>query len=1249
MSGAQHLSMRIPWRDRPWDDRVCDHPLDNSSCLLLKNIGDKRDDDYEREVAGRPLAQVDADRIPCLSERATFMSPDGYRVTKKHPYAQNGTLKGHLFPTDVVMPGHAFEAVPFRWLSRESFTAQIWDEWHADYDPGAEDRIDQLLGFSPTWIMDGANQRSVIQQFFEPVVPGQSLVFVYLKHSPLQDESTRRLLVGAARVTDVQLPSMWKQSGNEPFSSSMWETALVHSLRPDMKDGVLLPYQQLVGLLDEGADVSAALAWAPEDRDLEFSYVTEHVSDDTAIDALHSLRNAADAMRELGLQIPASAMTWLDDQIEQLWQLRGPTPGLGAVLSYLGVEGGHRVARTLLGELAPGSSPWPTLEERFADPGRLPTSIVADVVPSVGQLWGALEDAERRALRVLSAMEVSTDQVRMLMEGYTTHPLLPEELVDNPYYAAICTYRNPLHVGFATVDRACFPAPHVSWPSIAAEECGLTDSRDARRVEALVVDVLERCAEEGDTVVSQADAVERANSYLLTRRCEVSTTLLKAYDLDAESLLEADAWSPMIGTTLGDGSPALKLLHLAEVRESIREVLTARRQARRFAADFDARAEIDVALPKVDQVTEEEELARTEKSAGLRELYSSRLSVLVGPAGTGKTSLLKALADLDGVRDSGILLLAPTGKARVQLQSKVGHPAQTLASFLVKKGGFDPDTGRYLEVPPAHRVDAGLVVIDEASMLTEEMLAAALSALRQVERLVLVGDPRQLPPIGAGRPFVDTVEWLRPDSFDGDVRVAPGYVELTVFRRQGGRDRHDLALAAWFGGGDLPAGADEIWQLLRSGAPLPTLEHVPWTDGDVIKSLMGVLTKELDLSSSDDVAKAFKVTYGGTLTSDGRYLNWHIGADGAGASCEKWQILSPTRSRVFGTIELNRHIKRTYRGTDLTLAKRWSGWRNPRPIGPEQIVRGDKVMQTRNNSNAKAYPAGAGLDYVANGEIGVVTGRWNNTGKPPAQVEFSSQLGATYTYWPSSSEDPWLELAWAVTVHKSQGSEFGTTILVLPQRARMSRELLYTALTRQTKKIVILHDGTVDDLAALARPSESETARRLTDLFRPAQPRQVTVGDTARRFDGNLIHVAANDVMVRSKNEVIIADILESVAPGRWRYEVQITGGDGTSKLPDFTIDTLSGERIYWEHLGMMNNPRYAHDWDLKKQWYAENGIFAFDHPDAPGTNGTLMWTDDREGVDRPEWLRLAEHVIGPASPSGAPRRTAAKKASRRR
>lgn len=762
----------------------------------------------------------------------------------------------------------------------------------------------------------------------------------------------------------------------------------------------------------------------------------------------------------------------------------------------------------------------------------------------------------------------------------------------------------------------------------------------------------------GDTIVSEADLIDWVNRRELSEPLQISPALLKGQGLDPEALRDDAGWAPFYGAHLGEDRPAYKLFEHVVNRDTILGWVEPRLGNSPFTVSFDPRRVIDKTIGESDDgsaLHADEEAARSEKASGLAELYKARLSVLVGPAGTGKTTLLRALVSISDVSAKGVLLLAPTGKASVQLSTKVGLPAQTLASFLVKRGGYDPDRDLYELVDPRFAHDAGLVVIDEASMLTEAMLAATLSALGHVERLVLVGDHRQLPPIGAGRPFVDLVNHLKPEMFSGPAKVGSSYAELTVSRRQGGNDRDDVVLAQWFGDGDLGAGADTVWERLRSGTTSSHIGRRPWVDGDVLKSINEVLRAELDWTTHQDPELAFKLSYGGQLSPDGRFVNWKPGGGGAGSHAEDWQILTPFRSRAFGTVEINRHIKRTLRTGDLADAfkRRPKQWRNPRPIGPEQIVRGDKVMQTRNDSRARAYPRGKGLDYVANGDIGVVVGRFDNKAGAPANVEFSSQIGATYTYWPTSSDDPPLELAWAVTVHKAQGSEFGTTILVLPKRARVSRELLYTALTRQTERVVILHDGTIEELVDLAHPSRSATARRLTDLFVPSVPTVVEVDGVPQPYDGNLVHVAANGIMVRSKNEVIIADILENVVPGRWRYEVLIEGNDGSWCRPDFTVSTLGGVRVYWEHLGMMNVCSYAKRWDEKLDWYRQNGIlpaldkrntFVPEAMDSP--NGVVIWTDDQNGVDQPAWTAMARTVFGA---SGAAERRRAGRTARRR
>jgi hypothetical protein len=222
-------------------------------------------------------------------------------------------------------------------------------------------------------------------------------------------------------------------------------------------------------------------------------------------------------------------------------------------------------------------------------------------------------------------------------------------------------------------------------------------------------------------------------------------------------------------------------------------------------------------------------------------------------------------------------------------------------------------------------------------------------------------------------------------------------------------------------------------------------------------------------------------------------------------------------------------------------------------------------------------------------------------------------------------------------------------VLVLPKRVRVSRELLYTALTRQKDRVLILHDGTVDDLIELAHPRYSETARRLTDLFIPSSPCVVEVDGVPQPFDGNLVHVAANGEMVRSKNEVIVANILETAVPGKWRYEVLLQGDDGTWCRPDFTITRTSGIPVYWEHLGKMNQPSYAQRWAEKLDWYRANGILSALDSEGKllaeikeGTNGILVWTDDARGVDVPGWTEMARAVLGSSAASSG-RRTGSK------
>jgi UvrD-like helicase family protein len=307
---------------------------------------------------------------------------------------------------------------------------------------------------------------------------------------------------------------------------------------------------------------------------------------------------------------------------------------------------------------------------------------------------------------------------------------------------------------------------------------------------------------------------------------------------------------------------------------------------------------------------------------------------------------------------------------------------------------------------------------------------------------------------------------------------------------------------------------------------------------------------------------------------------------------------------------------------------------------PEEIVYGDKVINLDNTDpslpwyrHRKVYPD-KDYPYIANGEIGMAVGYfWRNSDRQRGldfrwklEVEFSSQPRFKYDFTGrdfAEEGSPALELAYALTVHKSQGSEFGTVFLVLPNPCRLlSRELLYTALTRQKDRVVILHQGPRGEMRGYSSDDRSETARRLTNLFVPPSP----ISIDGRIFEENLIHRTNREEMVRSKSEVIIAN--ELARKVEYSYEQPLTIG-GVTKYPDFTIeDAESGRNFYWEHCGMLHVPSYRRRWEDKLTWYRANGILP--HEEGGGREGTLIVTRDEanDSIDSARITQLIKKVF---------------------
>ncbi|HVS01586.1 MAG TPA: exodeoxyribonuclease V subunit alpha [Thermoanaerobaculia bacterium] len=455
------------------------------------------------------------------------------------------------------------------------------------------------------------------------------------------------------------------------------------------------------------------------------------------------------------------------------------------------------------------------------------------------------------------------------------------------------------------------------------------------------------------------------------------------------------------------------------------------------------------------------------------------LAVVTGGPGTGKTSivvtLLRALARL-GQPMSEVALAAPTGKAADRLLralqeslARIADPsppdlelraAPPPASTLHRLLGYSPAADRFRH----HRrnpLTARLVVVDEASMVDLALADRLLRALPPDGRLVLLGDADQLPSVEAGAVFRDLVVAAR--------RRSPGaVVELTRSYRMQARG----------GGGEIL----ELAGRIRRGEPVERVREAMATaaDADSLR-LAGA-----ELLQADDAAvrEGFLRRWERELARppEWRELTAATYAWGDGGFAD--QELARLR-RLFALLDASRVlcVTRGSGGAGAAAINRWFHLRGhgPRgPVGGEEPGVGEPVMVTRND-----YRRG-----LFNGDQGVVLAvRFTGEETPRPAVAFPRHPAPVA--FPLGPLRDLLELAWATTVHKAQGSEHDRVALLLPDRPVrvLSRELLYTAVTRARQGAVVV--GGVERLAeALARPlpRHSGLAERLLEGAEPPRP-----------------------------------------------------------------------------------------------------------------------------------------------------------------
>ncbi len=1223
---AQHISVRVPWHDNYYNGTVCNNPVGNSYCQVLKNIMENKNVDEENNSKGKLFNKY---QPVCLSEGACFMSPKAISKLVHHPYNNNQTHK-HFLETEQKYLPYSIPGRPYRWLMHNINNEKnlIFSVNNIDID---YDKENIGLPFYSNWMQHKENQTRIFNQFYKNV-NSNSLCLIYAKRTPMS-EASERVVVGIGKVVKVNMPVPYKTNNeNNSLQSLTWEAMIEHTIREDGKNGFLFPYNDLLEYAKNHEDINLDdyTVFAPSEYFDDFSYATEHVNYDAVIivlkDSIELFKKLKNIMPER-IEEWNDKIKWLEKELVEVWKDRGLFPNLGKMLYMLGFGNGIDLAEEIKNYTKNNKiSIWKTIDKIINFPQEYLSKDMADTVKANKEAVYNFKGMDQEYLKLLSQFSLSFEQIKYVIYKPISEI---EKIKKNPYllYEQTRYLDDSKMIYNMQIDLGIFVDDIIK-----TDECYNIDEGDERRIRAFTIEVLEETREEGNSVLPVTLALQLVKDKINNNK------ISENYFQGVKEYFEQEILYKTYNNTI-----FLKLQESEKIKNTIIEQINIRLKKKFDIEDnwSDIVKDVIATTNKNVTMSNAEKMAQEEKTAIAERMACASMYALEGGAGTGKSTLISILASSDKIKCGGILVLAPTGKAKVKIQqylkdNHVDAKSYTVAQFLLQKElqAYDIYTGRYtIPSRPLNTVET--VVIDECSMLTEEMMAALLKALSNTKRIILAGDPNQLPPIGMGRPFVDIINYLKEqNNTNNQFPIAfNNYGKLTISCRQqndNGENRYDVELANFFKA-DIQESDDSIFSKISLGQDNKSFKLYqinPKENFD--KQLLSIVNTELKytLGIDDSLNKqeVFDTSLGAIFKEYGSNrctLFSSYNKKDFIKYIDKWQIIAPIKNYDVGVYNINNIIHNTYRKERIEQAKKWTYKKISKPYGSDQIVYGDKVINNINTKDINVWSKNkeqCNEQYIANGEVGIVCDNSyyhkTETKLQYIDVTFSTQKNCSYRFNTKNSDEgeEQLSLAYAITVHKSQGSEFGLVFFVLQDPCfLLSRELLYTALTRQKDRIVLIYNGDIHALRKYSSDYYSDIIRRYTDLF--MEPSIIEFN--GRFFEEHLIHKTENGELVRSKSEVIVANTLYN-AGYSYEYEKALVLSDGSTIYPDFTINYF-GTEFYLEHCGMLYNPSYRARWETKQQKYKDNGLI----------NQLIVTEDNLDGsIDSQKILEIIKNKL---------------------
>lgn len=1184
---AVHMSVRLAWHDNGWNGHICKKPCENVYCVGQHSypgnmIAGQRDLEFETAHAGESCT-LHSCRVACALSVNAF----GKETVQVRVDTPSWWKPEEASPTILTLP---------------PYTACTWC-YEAMYKTNVFSSVE-----GKTYDYDKRQHNA--EEYFLQFEEGKSLVFYYAGYSnPFSEgEEDNYVVVGVSRIKKIGDFHYYENTSDQIKADYaggvIWQKPITSNY-PD--EGLVIPYWNYMG--DEAAldrIVIKPLHRAP------FKYGSREVTNDDAIEIINQMIHSVDALIELGdtTENWNERKKWLNSVLAELWTARGPYPGFAAALInmrleelvqpyiFLTDERDRKVFRDEVRLLMEG--------DQDEVSGHRPVNLRA-----VRREFQLREEEEQRLLfDILPRFDISAVQMERIVgekrEDVSITASLAE-IVENPYIIF------EQYQGMDADDA--IPFYKIDNGIIASPEYGIEDlfePGDPERLRAFCVDELNRIAAHS---FGKAEAVLSSINHRLDRMPEWKryTFKLKHFKLDQDIYKKA--------LFLREDENKELYLYLRWVYEDERQVenifkMLAERPdiSLKMAITKD---KFKSRLRNPESTLNEAASARYEdildKQADIcMQVFTKPICVLSGAAGTGKTTVIKAIVEnIERVHGqaAGFLLMAPTGKAAERIKTQTGKNSSTIHSFLASNGWLNQNL-TLKRAGGRKGQDVNTIIIDECSMIDLNLFATLLQSINwnSVQRLILVGDPNQLPPIGRGKVFSDTIEWLNRE-YPDNVGVLSENIRQLVNSVEG-NGCGILDLAELFiqerqtGQGDSEA-VDTLKRqketmfgkiLVNGNGEIDKdLGVYFWKDQAGLESILrDVMIRDMEditgLAEYDSPDKLWQAA----IRNQDRSFNPDI-----------VQVISPYRGEFYGTEALNMLLQASFN----------SFWSHRYTL--DGISYFDKVIQFRNRPKsdmAYAYNQQTRQPErreIYNGEIGVAlihpfdmeNKKYKYQGTINRfQVEFSNKnrRGLRYSYGTKLGKGPEgknipqqkvqenLELAYAISVHKSQGSEFDYVYIVIPKRDShlLSMELLYTAITRAQKKVILFLQEDIGTLSALGH-IEKSAVRRINSSVFAFHPLPEALLYARNWYADERKLATLSEYFVRSKSEVIIANMLvaEDVP---FIYEEPLFAPDGTMFLPDFTIK-FRGETYYWEHVGRLDRADYRVHWEVKKKWYEKH------------------------------------------------------------